>query len=525
MINPESNFLRKFSERGLDILNITGKRDSRNSFLLILFFILIAGLTGQTYAQSALVKPIKKGLEFEYNFKWKQAEAVFLNMIDTYPEDPRGYHYQSGLFLWRYLSNLDKKDYDNFISYSDTAIAKGELMMETEHNNADVLYIMGADYSYRALAFTKAEKFLDAVWASKKSESYLRKTLDVDSTYYDAYLGLGLYNFAVGQIPAAFRWALNLAGIKGDVDLGMSYIKIAADKGNLSRVEAKYYMSQILSDFLFEYDKAAVYLNSLVEKYPNNLLFNYSNAVLNIKRQMLKQAGSTLSKIILAHDTTFKQITAFSNFLMGDVLFKQNNFEDAIDYYRDFIDTSPDNDYLGIAYYRMGLCYEISGDRDSAVKAFKDTNKGNSDIEDDLYAEKMGSIYAKKSLTDMEMNLIKYSNLIDNGKYRAAYDSLSGLLESSNADNLKSEIYINLSKAAFYLGHFKESSNFAMMAKLLDDFGKKWIKPYACYYAARADKKLGNIDAFNKQLDEAENYADYDYQKRLHYMLYALKYN
>ena len=397
--------------------------------------------------------------------------------------------------------------------------------MEAEHNNASLLYVMGANYSYRALAFAKAEKFLDAVWASKKSESYLKKTLEVDSTCYDAYLGLGLYNFAVGQIPVAFRWALSLAGIKGNVDLGMSYIKKASEKGNLSRIEAKYYLSQILSDYLFQYNKAAVYLNSLVEKYPDNLLFNYSNAVISIKRRMLKQASDILSKIILEDDTTFKQITAFSNFLMGDVLFRQNDFENAIEYYKRFIVISPDNDYIGIAYYRMGICYTILGDSVNAVESFKLTKKGNGDIEDDIFAERMGRIYAKKLLTADEINLIKYSNLIDCGKYTAAYDSLSGLLEGLKQDDLKAEIYLNLSKAAYDLGHYKETINFALTAKLLDNFGSKWIKPYACYYAAKADKILGYNETFLKLIDEAESYTDYDYRKKLHNMLYALRYS
>ncbi len=495
-----------------------------NSFFLILVSLILVSI-GTSFSQSSFSKPVKRGLEYEYNFQWKQAEEVFLNLAEKFPEDPRSFHYLSGIYLWRYLSNLDEKDYDNFLAYSDTAIAKGEKMMETEHNNASMLYVMGADYSYRALAFAKAEKFLDAVWASKKSESYLKKTLDVDSTYYDAYLGLGLYNFAVGQIPGAFRWALSLAGIKGNVDLGLSYIKKAAEKGSLSRVEAKYYMSQILSDYLFQYNKAAGYLNSLVEKYPDNLLFNYSNAVISIKRRMLKQASNILSKIIKENDTTFKQITAFSNFLMGDVLYRQNNFENAIGYYKKFIDSAPDNDYIGIAYYRMGICYTVLGDSVSAVESFKLTKKGNGDIEDDIFAERMGRIYFKKLLTADEINLIKYSNLIDCGKYKAAYDSLSALLGDLKQNDLKAEIYLNLGKAAYELGHYKETINFALTAKLLDNFGNNWIKPYACYYAAKADKILGRNESFLKLIDEAESYTDYDYRKKLQNMLYALKYS
>ena len=521
MINPSSMLLQVKKIIGRKNFNNSSHGGLNNSFIIITALLLFCG-TNFTFAQQSIVRAIKRGLELEYDFKWKQAEDIFQKMIDEYPNDPRGYHYQSSIYLWRYMSNQDKKDFDEFIAYSDTAISKGDRLMEKEHQDVGILYILGADYSYRALAFTKAEKFLDAVWASKKSESYLRKTLQADSTYYDAYLGLGLYNFAVGQIPAAFKWALSLAGIHGDVDLGLGYIKKAAKDGNISKVEAQYYLSQILSDFLFEYDKAAVYLKALVERYPNNLLFNYSDAVLDIKRRRLVEADKILSKIISVKDTNFQQVTAFSNFLMGDVLFKQNKFEAAKDFYRNFVHNARDNDYTGIAYYRLGLCFEITGDRDDAIKCYKLTEKGNMDIEDDVYAERRAAALIKAPLSADEIDLIKYSNMIDNAKYHAAYDSLSNLLEDLKTDRSKAEIYLNLSEAAYQMGLIKSSANFALTAKVLNNFGESWIKPYACYYAARANKKLGNEKNFKSLVEEAEKYSDFDYQKKLKNMIFAL---
>ena len=99
------------------------------------------------------------------------------------------------------------------------------------------------------MAFGKAENFLDAVWATKKSESYLSEVMEINPKKNDAYLGLGLYNFAVAQIPSSFKWALNLAGISGDKETGVKYIEIAAENGNYAKVEAQYYLSQIQHGF------------------------------------------------------------------------------------------------------------------------------------------------------------------------------------------------------------------------------------------------------------------------------------
>ncbi len=492
----------------------------KKSFLLIvlLFFLPI-----EIFAQSGLLnQTVNRGLEYEYNFNWDKARTVFEGMIKKYPDDPRGFHYQAGIYLWYYLSNHDNQSYKNFVEYSDSAIDKARNILNKQPDNITILYILGSDYSYRTIAFAKAEKFLDAVWASKKSESYLSRVLQLDSTYYDAYLGLGLYNFGVGQIPSAFRWALSLAGIHGDKETGLRYIMKAAKYGDFSKTEAEYYLSQILTDYYFNYNSAAHLLQNLVAVYPRNILFSYSLAALDIKRRKLNEAGYLLKKILKSKDPNFSQIISFSNFLMGDVNFKENHFHAAEDFYKIFISTSQDSDYKGIAYYRLAICKEISGDRKDAVKYFSMTGDGNMDIEDDIFAKRQGEIYAKRPLAETEIELIKYSNLIDNGRYKLAADSLSNLLNLAKTDRMKAEVGLNLSEAYFMLGKYHESLSYALTSKALDVPEERWIEPYACFYAARAEEKLGNKDAVKSYIDEAKSFSDFDYQKKLENLIFAL---
>ncbi len=515
VINDYKNFYNHFLRQRSLTLNI----------FLLLSFLLLPLRNSFAGTEPRINKSIIKGLQYCYNFNWLKADKIFQNLIDEFPDKPQGYHYKAGIFLWHYLSSQNEKDFKQFVAYSDTALEKARKILSRTPDNTAILYIIGSDYSYRAIAFSKAEKFLDAVWASKKSESYLSRTLKLDSTFYDAYLGLGLYNFAVGQIPGAFRWALNLAGIHGNKKLGLSYIKKAAAEGIISKVEAEYYLSQILTDYLFEYNASEKYLRNLVIKYPDNLLFNYSFAVLSIKKRKLNTAKEYLERILHSKDTSFKQIKSFSTFLMGDVFFRKNLFDSAEVYYRKFLHTALNNNYMGIASYRLAVCYELGGDTTLAREYFEKAGKGNMDIEDDIYAKRKSKIYEKRRMTSAELKLIKYTNMVDSGKYKSAADSLSFLLEKTKGDELDAEIYLELSDASFHLGNYKEALNFAVTAKVLNTINEKWIKPFACYYAARADKSLGDKKAVENFVDEAEKYSDYDYQKKLHNLLFSLSSN
>ena len=82
---------------------------------------------------------VMKGLDKTYNFKWNDAEQIFTSIIDKFPQDPRGYHYKSSIYLWYYLSSKNDEEYENFLKYSDLAIDKGDELLEKEPDNKDLL--------------------------------------------------------------------------------------------------------------------------------------------------------------------------------------------------------------------------------------------------------------------------------------------------------------------------------------------------------------------------------------------------
>ena len=488
--------------------------------LLFLFTLLVSSFN---LAQSDIERGVIKGLDYCYNFKWGKADEEFQKLIDKYPDDIRGYHYKSTISLWYYLSSKSPDDYQNFVRYSDLALEKGTKQLDSDPNNELILYTLGSSYSSRAIVFAKAESYLNAAWASKKSESYLNDALKINPKRADACLGLGLYNFAVGQIPSGFKWALSLAGIKGNKELGIQYLKKAANEGYLSKTEASYYLSQIYSEAVNNYDMAANYLKPLIKKYPDNLLFEYSMGVLEIKRKNLSQAERIISKILRANETNFKELIYFSNFLMGDIYFKENKFETAKEYYITFLSSYNQKDYKGIAAYRLGICYELTDDRNTGVQYFYQSDKGNMDLDDDIYAKRKGGIFAKRSIASTEAEVLKAANLVDQGNYKEAIDKLNISLDQIKSDRLKAEANYYITTAYFFSGKYEEAIKFAGKVKGLNSSEESWIKPFTDYYIAQCMVRLNKNEEAQKIIDEAEDFNNYDYQNKLKNLLFALK--
>lgn len=487
-----------------------------------IFLVLILFSFQITFGQSEISSQIKKGLENCYNFQWTSAENIFLTLQKKYPDNPAAYHYQSEIYLWYYLGTKKNEDLKSFTYYSDLAIQKCEIELDKKSENSEILYLLGMNYTLRAIAFTRAENYLDAALAAKKSESNLTECLELNDKKYDAYLGLGLYNFAVAQIPKAFSWVLSIAGFSGDEETGFRYLKLASEKGDIARVEAKYFYSQLLSEVVTDYKTADFYLRDLSKKYPANLLFNYSLASNLIKQKKLIDAKNILQKILSSNDKKFIQLISFSNFLMGDVYFKMNDFAAAINYYNNFLSAAPNKDYTGIANYRAAISLEFMGKHNEALSKFNKSGQGNMDIDDDIYAKRRGKIFSDKKISREELSLIRLSNLIEQGNFKTAVDSIKSSLKTIKNENLKSESLYYLAEAEFQLGNFSEAAASANQSLALNYGDEKWIHPFAAYTAARCLIKLGKFDEANKFIDKAEDFSDYDYKNKLENLLKVL---
>jgi len=474
-------------------------------------------------AQPNLEKKITKGLNFLYNFRFDKSQKIFSEIINADSTNPAGYHFQSVAYLWYYLDNKDESHLDSFLSYSETAINKSEDIISYNSEDPFPFYILGSTYSYRALAFARAEEYLNALWATKESYTYLNKAVALDSSYADAYFGLGLFNFAVSQTPSVWKWALNLTGISGDRNKGMDYLTLAADKGKYSLVDAQFYLSQLRAEFLSDYAGAHYYLDKLVKTYPGNLLFKSTAASLLIKEKKLKKAAKLLFGITASKDSSFKQIKSYANLFLGDIFFAIDDFDSAKSFYQCFLDSTTDNHFRGMAALKLGLSYQFTNFPEKARKYYLLAGEGNMDLDEDIYAMDIGERYLDNPPDSSELKLILIKNLLDAGSYKEAMDSLESLSSIAVSDSLHAFISFYSSDVKYYLGEFQESRDVAV-SLIENEFAEEWVRAFACYYAARASKELGSILDMQLFLGYANDFNDFHFQNKLRNLIYSLSY-
>jgi len=484
------------------------------SRLLLIAIFLFFFFNISIYSQSDLNSRISIGMESLYNFNFNSSEKIFDNIIKNYPDNPAGYYYKSISHLWFFLDSKNETELEYFILLTDTAIKKAEVILNKDSSDVFTLYLLGSSYMNRTFAFTRNENYFDAVLSARKFHSYFDVLLGKDSLYYDAYMSRGLFNFAISQAPQTWSWALNLAGMTGNKKIGLNYLEVASKRARFSKIDAQFYLSQIYSEFLLQYQPAKKILNDLNDRFPKNLLFRFALANLQVKTFDLNNASKNYKAVYISKDTNLIQIKYFAGMALGDILYSKGDYDLARSYYRIFLEHTTDTHFKGITALKVGLSYLFEGDSLSALLYFDKASEGNEDLDDDMYAKVKGEAYLNHLPSADEIKLLLIKNMIDAGKFTSAIDSLEEFVDRPISDTLRAGAILSLSNAYYLLGKNKKSLEYAVAVFNFDDC-ELWIKPFACYYAARASKELKNFVDAEFFIGYANNFNNYFFENKL----------
>ena len=449
---------------------------------------------------------LKKAERFSYNFEFDSCTTYLEQAIMLKPERPEAYQLKSKIFLWYYLGSQEESDYKKFVNYSDSAIIKIDKILSSSPENIDLIYLLGNIYKNRAMAYGTSGSTLDAFWATKNAVSYFEDVIDLDSNYYSAYGGIGIFEYALSYVPALFNWALVLSGLTADQHNGFDLVKLASEKGKQDIYEFKFHLSKLYDEHLADYSTSLNILKKLLNRFPKNSLFHYQAAVEYIKLHQLKLAEAELNKVLDVSNPKFHQTNSFSKFLLGDVYFRQNNYKLALEYYLEFLTTTKIIDYTGMASLRAAYCYYFLGNETEFRKYLLLAANGNLDLEDDKFAKETGLKFLGNGFSSEDEILILSENsyLSDNTNFLMNIET-----DSLNNHKVLSQILIFQSNVLIGEGKLDSAEKTLEIIDSLDLANSEWVEPYKYFNLARISFEKGNYSLANQLLQTSEDNNDY----------------
>jgi len=491
---------------------------SLKKIILIIFVI-----SGQVLSSPLFHQKIAQGIPYLYNLELKKASDIFNEAQKISPDDPRSYYYIAQIHLWSFLGSKEENEYKQFFKFSDIAKNKIESIEKIDDKDYLADFWKGNIYTQRALAYSSKDKMLDAFWAAKKAIGYLEDVIDEKPDFYDAYLGIGIFDYALTYVPGIFKFALTLTGLDADKQQGFINIRLAQQKGSLFKTEATFHLAKMYTDFIADYNSSAILLNSLIKKYPQNSLFIYQYAITLMHQRKLDLAKKELFKVINLNNKNFSQTNSFSYFLLGDVELRENNFQEAINNYKKFLTTTKAIDYTGIASLRVALCYKFLRNEKLYKKYLLLARNGNKDIPEDNYAKEYSELLFERGLNNNQLTVFRAGDFLLSGDYKNVLQILNSVLHRIKQPDWRGKALIYLAESNIELGNYNIAFNFASRAISGNYYFDKWILPYALYLKAKAYWLTGNDKEAEKYLLKAENENDYYKKEYLQSLINNLK--
>jgi hypothetical protein len=365
---------------------------------LLIILTICRNLWAENLRDPRFVARAESGFELIFNMDYDLAKQVLLSLEKDYPQHPAPPLYLASIPWLKEMERRQDLNLNRFIAptyfnnKTDQVMPSQEraeffkkiqqaenlatAVLDGDRNDRDGRYFMATIYGLRAsFAITIDHSLRTAFSYGNKCYSYSKQLVQEDPKYYDAYLTLGIYEYALGVIPWYMRWMIYVLGGRGSKEDGLAHLKLATEKGQYAKDQALL-ASMVLDVREHSYSDASVLARDLTARFPRNYLFPINLA------QILKLSGREEDSFALLSRVEQRAEAGEPNF--GKLPLSSFRFNLATEFmYRSKLDPARERfiKVLGdprtserektLSHLRLGQILEWQGHPAEAIREFK----------------------------------------------------------------------------------------------------------------------------------------------------------
>ncbi|MBW2616572.1 MAG: hypothetical protein JRD02_10410 [Deltaproteobacteria bacterium] len=359
------------------------------SFMLV-FFLLLAlkpavwGLEGEEnsdFQVAQVNKTIIRGIHLLYDEQFDEAENLFLIVINESPQKPDGYFYMAMVSWSRLASGFwSPETVGEFRERIDRTIhvARNRIEGTNKPDSYDYFFLGGA-LGFKGRFELMRGKWLTSFFLAKDAIKALRTCLEMDPDNKDVMLGLGTFDYYTAHLSGVLKFLTYLLLHKGNKEEGLRKLHLAAQKATYSATEAK---SMLLHIYLFleeDFSKALDLAEGLSKRYDMNPRYHTIKGVCYIR----------LGRVIRYRDIVYglrqRALQASSLNAASQWRRRAHYLETVYDLYHGRYpearsklqeilrraDTENDPAMIAFPLVKMGMSYDLEGDREEAEKYYR----------------------------------------------------------------------------------------------------------------------------------------------------------
>lgn len=350
-----------------------------SAFLLICSLLCAAVLPARSepfYMGDSIDTRWENGIKAMYALDFKGAEEEFRWLLVSNPAHPAGSLALSCLLWWRMSQNFDveQKPFElenEFFDYAEQATEKSEAMLETA-KSPQIYFTLGTAYGIVGRWYALQKRWWKAYVYGSKAKKYLDKAVDMNPEAYDAYLGMGIYNYYGDTIPGVMKLPALLL-IHGDKKKGLQQIRLTVEKGRFFRNEAKIFLIAILVQFEKKYPEALQIAQSMIAEQPENVFFRFVEASTRYNSHDWYGAISSAREFLNNYrdnpNDEVQKLMPLVHLMIGNSYIMLQRRAEAMVWLNKAVGETrhPEKGYVTFAYLRRAQLYDLEGDRAKAL--------------------------------------------------------------------------------------------------------------------------------------------------------------
>jgi tetratricopeptide (TPR) repeat protein len=295
---------------------------ARRRFVMCLLLCLCMAPVVLAQAPQATEPLYADGANHLYNLDFREAEAAFLSLTKSHPDNPDYWNSLATTYWLKILYNQQKFNMETFSHKDrfgtddsrdsgfdaeekqfraaiDKAMAVADAVLKKDPRNINAHYAKGVSYaSLGSFEATIRRAWVTAARRAKAAREEHLQVLALDPNFHDARAAVGVYNYAVGSLSFAAKALVFMVGLgSGDKAGGIKDIELAASKGTRALVDSKMLLVVVYGRE-WQFEKARKLLDELHAKYPRNFMFDMTKAGLFAKEKKWDQAAQTYAQMI-----------------------------------------------------------------------------------------------------------------------------------------------------------------------------------------------------------------------------------
>jgi hypothetical protein len=215
------------------------------------------------------------------------AIVLLRSLEQSQPENPLPVLLEGEARWWKiYCANLEikygmidawkrgkKPDDEAFLLLADRVIDLAHAQI-SKSDSAEMHFYAGMGFALRVRLEVLRGENRAVAHSGVAARSEFVRALELDPQMPDATAGLGLYNYYVDSLSTAVKILRFFMGIPGGGRTeGIRQMEIGIDHGVVTPVEMRFHLARNLRTFDYQYERAILVAQPLVERYPGNPIF------------------------------------------------------------------------------------------------------------------------------------------------------------------------------------------------------------------------------------------------------------